>query len=110
MAVMLNDGNKSVRVTLNNIVFISAEGRMCRLVMSDGSDQLVCCSISSLESVLSKDVFVRIHRQYIINIWHVRTSWGGFVEMDNGKGLNLGKTYRHSLDGKFLVIACVAKE
>ncbi|MFT3677469.1 MAG: LytTR family DNA-binding domain-containing protein [Chitinophagaceae bacterium] len=54
-------------------------------------------TLSSFEEQLPADMFVRIHKSYIINRRHVQYIEGNLIRLTNGKELPLGKNYRHAI-------------
>ena len=84
--------DKKIKIMLNTILYIEAERNYCRIVTTD-SNFLLTMPMKSLESSLPTSSFQRIHRSYIVNLFHVD-------EMDEstvivgGKLLGLSKSYR----------------
>lgn len=103
--VFLYDGAYYVRLHLEDIVYASSDRDQCELVMYDGTKHRLSYPLKHLVASLPENVFVRIHRQHIINIWHVERMSGSLIKMDNGIKLTLGKTYKEVLDNRFKIIA-----
>lgn len=108
--VFLFNGTRGVRINLDDVVFVKADHVQCTVVMSDGREHQLSYPLGHLEPMLPGDSFVRIHRQYIINIWHMEMFIGACIKMDNGIKLSVGKTYANALDGRIMVISeCVSR-
>ena len=79
-------GDKILLIKLDNIIFIEAEDKYVFLHTADGKKHLTDFTIGSLEEKLP-DLFVRIHRSYIINSDHIkeirRSFNGAFVFVMN---------------------------
>lgn len=54
-------------------------------------------TLSSFEEQLPAEMFIRIHKSYIINRRHVQYIEGNIIRLTNGKELPLGKNYRHAI-------------
>ncbi|ACU62661.1 LytR/AlgR family response regulator transcription factor [Chitinophaga pinensis] len=54
-------------------------------------------TLSSFESQLPADTFIRIHKSYILNKKFVRYLEGNTITLKNGKQLPLGKNYKHQV-------------
>lgn len=52
-------------------------------------------TLSSFESQLPADQFIRIHKSYIINRKYIHYIEGNTVRLKNGKELPVGKNYKH---------------
>lgn len=103
--VMLNDGQRLMRIDLADVAFIEADRVYCNVHMRDGKTVHTLCSpLNSVEASFPSDTFVRIHRSYIINIWRVRMVMGRLVRLDTGHEFTVGKTYKDVLYEHFLVL------
>ena len=84
------------------IMWIDAAANYVRLNVRDGQSYLVRQTMNEVQRRLVHDVFVRIHRSFIVNIERVRemrSNGAGdyFVILEGGKQLPLGRTYRAPL-------------
>lgn len=67
------------------IVCIKAEHVYSRLLLEDGSEELMRRPLSYFEKMLVPTGFIRIHKSYLVNARHI-TGWGsGEVETADGK-------------------------
>ena len=78
------------RVCIHDIVFLEAQQNYCAIHLLKGNEK--------------KDLFVRIHRSFVVNIEHINVIAGYMVEMDNGKDINIGREYRNNLEDMFVFI------
>lgn len=100
----LSNGTSMRRINLEDIVLASSDHHQCSIVMSDGTSFVVPCPLGELEETLPNHMFVRIHRQCIVNIWHIELLIGTIVLMDNGARLCVGKTFVGVLDDHICII------
>lgn len=84
--------DQKVKVMLNTILYIEAERNYCRIVTTTSS-YLLTMPMKSLESVLPKSSFQRIHRSHIVNLTHVNKVDEDTIVVDD-KMLGLSKSYR----------------
>jgi DNA-binding LytR/AlgR family response regulator len=96
----VNQRGTMIRIDLNAIDWIEAEGEYAKLHVGTSS-YLVRTPISYLTSQLENEGFVRIHRSATINrarLQGVRASRQGVtILLTSGTELSLGRTYRHVL-------------
>lgn len=103
--VMLNDGQRLLRISLNDVTYLEADRVYCKMHMRDGQTvHTLNTPLGTVERSLPSDTFVRIHRSYIVNIWHIRIFMGRIIKLDSGQNLTLGEQYKHALDNAFIVI------
>lgn len=69
--IILNINKNSNVVRVSKIKYISAERQYSRVVLSDGKNVLLRKSLLYWESILPLNMFLRIHRNTIINIQEV---------------------------------------
>lgn len=65
--------NSKVSIRIENIEFISAESQYSRIFQSEGKSLLLRKSLKWWEQSLPKNIFVRIHRNTIINIKYIKS-------------------------------------
>lgn len=83
--------------SLKNIAYLEADGNYCQLVGTDGERKLIGKSLSALVAE-SDEVFVRIHRKYVIpkdKIESVISRTGSRYEcvLTTGQSLAVGRRY-----------------
>lgn len=62
----LKSGYDIVRVNSTKIVYVASFGNYIRIFLTDG-EVLGNCTLKDILSKLSKDVFIQVHRSYVIN-------------------------------------------
>jgi len=90
---------KMMKIHFNDILFI--EGlKDYVIIKKDTSRVITLQTMKSLEAKLPQDIFMRIHRSYIVNVNKINAVFGSMVEIsENGKPKNLpvGKNYKEEL-------------
>jgi len=59
-------------IGLNDIVYCEASNNYSKLVLVDGSQFTISKTLKDVQDVLEESHFLRVHRQYIINLHHVK--------------------------------------
>lgn len=86
---------KLIKVFFNEIYYI--EGLKDYVILHTPKGRLVTLqTMKSLEHKLSDELFMRIHRSYIVNIGHIDILDGNTVIV-NKKGIPVGKNYKDNL-------------
>lgn len=103
---MFYNGTSYVRINISDIAFIEADRMYCCLHMTDGMTILTLSRpLADMELLLPADDFIRVHRSYIVNVWHIQKIMPGSVVLDcQDRSLPIGKSYKESLLPHFLVI------
>lgn len=78
--IFLREGNKMVKVHLEDILFIEAERAYCR-VKTEQKNFLLTSSLNNLAPKLPPSYFMRIHRSYIVNLQKIDSIEDNFVKI-----------------------------
>ena len=94
--ILVECGNKLVKVDTPDIYFLEAERDYTRIHTADKS-YLSNYGIGSLELRLNPQTFLRIHRSYIVNMQYMKEVYkegvGAQIVMKNDKVLNVSRSY-----------------
>ncbi|MBG7610984.1 response regulator transcription factor [Polaribacter sp. BAL334] len=93
-------------VSLNDILYVEADGKYTKFHLEDGSSKIVSKNIGIYENILPKNLFFRIHHKYILNISktdNVFRTDGSYCVLKNGKNLPIAKRRMQELR-KFLCL------
>lgn len=90
------DGHRTVFVNPNHIIFLQSWGDYVRIITKE--DILtIKTTLKELETILPTDIFVRIHRSYMVNTGHIKSVDATKVILKNGQKLNIGLQYKDAL-------------
>lgn len=93
--VFIRDSNIVRRLKVNDILYMEAQGDYVRIKVADG-DYSIHSSLKSVEEKLSKNIFVRVHRSFIVNVSKIDTIEGGTLIV-NRKIVPVSDAYRSGL-------------
>ncbi|HVE60984.1 MAG TPA: LytTR family DNA-binding domain-containing protein [Chitinophagaceae bacterium] len=85
---------KMVKVLLDDILYIESDKDYVK-IFTTNSTIITRQTISSVEAMLDKNKFFRIHRSFIVSLDKIRSFCNEIVTIDN-KELPIGKLYRNS--------------
>jgi two-component system LytT family response regulator len=77
-------------VKVNSILYCEAESNYTKVFFLDGEKLTLSKTLKSLEELLPKEIFKRIHRSYLVNINYIvrfNKSSDFFIELSNGQSL-----------------------
>ncbi|MEO5966896.1 MAG: response regulator transcription factor [Ferruginibacter sp.] len=89
--------DKMVKIMFSDILYIEADRNYSR-IFTKRKEYLLCTTLKIIEEKLPKDLFIRIHRSYIINIAHVDEVGESYV-MILEKPIPLSSILRENLLG-----------
>lgn len=88
---------KMVKVGYSDIVYIESMKDYIKIVRQNDKQLLVKQSITSLEEVLPANLFLRIHRSYIVSLSKISAFTNHDVEI-GGKEIPIGRLYATQLE------------
>lgn len=94
--IFIRQGSKLVRVNHSGISYIQAERDFCSVYLPDNKRLLASLHLKTLEDMLPKDKFLRVHRSYIVNMEKIQAVKGNTLELNNAE-IPVGANYREEL-------------
>jgi two-component system LytT family response regulator len=90
-------------IGLDEIVYVEASNNYSKLVLTDKHVYTVSKTLKDVQEVLEESNFLRVHRQYIINLNHVKqfNRNEGILTMDNGDHLPIARNQKDKLIEKY---------
>ncbi|HEX4849281.1 MAG TPA: LytTR family DNA-binding domain-containing protein [Puia sp.] len=86
-------------IDLNNIVYSEASNNYTRIILADGNRFLISKTLKDVQEVLEEEQFLRVHRQYIVNLNHVKhfNRNEGILTMDNDDLIPIARNQKEKL-------------
>lgn len=85
------------RIDIATLLFIESMGNFSKLQMPD-KKHLTLVSLKNMEMQLPANIFIRVHKQFIINLQHiVSVTSGGEIILNGGYIIPLGELYKAAL-------------
>lgn len=86
-------------IDLNEIVYAEASNNYSKLILTGGRHHLISKTLKDVQEVLEEEHFLRVHRQYVVNLNHVKglNRNEGVLTMDNGDHLPIARAQRERL-------------
>lgn len=95
--------NDYLKLTLDEIIWIEAEGSYTKLYLSDKRSMVISFHLAVIEKELPSSDFIRIHRSHIVNLKHVQSLIGNSLNIGNVL-LTVGREYRESVLNRFIFL------
>lgn len=95
--------NQYEHIPMCNILWIEANGSYCDVYTANNKKITLSYSLSHIQKALPADIFIRIHRSYLVNIDNIKCISGNSVIVGN-KFLKIGKIYRQKVFDRFIFL------
>jgi two-component system LytT family response regulator len=91
-------------IDLAEILYAESNNNYTRLILGDGRQFTISKTLGDVQDVLEERNFLRIHRQYIVNLNKIKQFFRGegmYLVMDNGKNIPVARNQKDKLIDKF---------
>ncbi|MBO5234537.1 MAG: response regulator transcription factor [Alistipes sp.] len=92
--ISIRADHKVSLIKVKDIIYIESSGEYVRLHLADGSRIMTLFRIKNIETTLPSDMFMRVHRSYIVNLKCVTGYARGRVFLNNSEYVPLGENYK----------------
>ncbi|MFT3679227.1 MAG: LytTR family DNA-binding domain-containing protein [Ferruginibacter sp.] len=91
-------------IEIKNIVFCESENNYTRFHTADGQQYMVSKTLGDIQEVLEERNFLRVHRQYLVNLDHIKKyvrGEGNYLVLSNGQNVSVARNQKDRLIEKF---------
>lgn len=103
----IRQGDAFIKIVWEDILYVESMQNYLKLFFKDKS-YVIHQTMTSLEEMLPKDSFFRIHKSFLVNISHIELISGGRIFVD-GKELPLSKHRKDELYNKVVMSKLISK-
>ncbi len=83
-------------VKISDIVYLESEGEYVRMHLADGTTITTLFRLKNMEAALPSDMFMRVHRSYIVNLRCIKGYVRGRVFLSATEYVPIGENYKES--------------
>ena len=89
---------------IKNVLYCEADNNYTRFFIAGGQQYVVSKTLGDIQEVLEERNFLRIHRQYLINLDHIKKyvrGEGNYIIMSNNQSIPVARNQKEKLIEKF---------
>lgn len=83
-------------VRIADIVYLESEGEYVRMHLADGTTITTLFRLKNMETALPSELFMRVHRSYIVNLRMIRSYVKGRVYLNDEEYIPIGENYKEA--------------
>ena len=83
-------------VKISDIIYLESEGEYVRMHLADGTTITTLFRLKNMEAALPSDMFMRVHRSYIVNLRCIKGYVRGRVFLSDTEYVPIGENYKES--------------
>jgi two-component system LytT family response regulator len=91
-------------VSLKDVIYCESDDSYTKFFLNDGQHYLVTKSLKEIQELLEDRGFLRIHRQYLINLDHIKKFYkgeGSYIIMSNNQSIPVSRLHKDRLSEQF---------
>lgn len=92
--ISIRADHKVSLIKVRDIIYIESAGEYVRLHLADGTRIMTLFRIKNIEATLPSDMFMRVHRSYIVNLKCVTGYARGRVFLNNNEYVPIGENHK----------------
>ena len=96
--------NGVIFAEINHVIYCESENNYTRIHTADSKQYMIAKTLGDIQEVLEERNFLRVHRQYVINLDHIIKyvkGEGNYVIMSNNKNIPVARNQKERLIEKF---------
>ena len=79
-----------------DIVYLESEGEYVRMHLADGTAITTLFRLKNMETTLPSELFMRVHRSYIVNLRMIRSYVKGRIYLSDEEYIPIGENYKEA--------------
>lgn len=83
-------------VKISDIVYLESEGEYVRLHLADSTTITTLFRLKNMEASLPQDMFMRVHRSYIVNLRCIKSFVKGRIFLSDTEYVPIGENYKET--------------
>lgn len=91
-------------VDLNTILYCEADNNYSRFTLDKGEQHVVSKTLREVQEVMEGKHFLRVHRQYLVNLNHIKKfvrGEGNYLVMSDNKSIPVSRSHKDQLIERF---------
>lgn len=94
--ISIRADHKVSLIKVREIIYIESAGEYVRLHLADGARITTLFRIKNIETTLPSDMFMRVHRSYIVNLKCITGYARGRIFLSNNEYIPIGENYKET--------------
>lgn len=93
----IKEKNTYIKLNMGDVLYIESMGDFSKIITTQQKTHFVLVSLKNLEKQLPDILFIRVHKQYIINLLHIINITATDIKLNNNVSVPVSGAYRQSL-------------
>lgn len=95
--VFIKENNTHIKLNMGDILYIESLGDFSKINLLGGKPHMALVSLKNLEKQLPSNLFIRVHKQYIVNTLHIKNISTTDIKLSNNTMIPISISYKQVL-------------
>ncbi len=98
----IKENNTHIKLNMGDVLYIESMGDFSKIVTISNKSHMVLISLKNLEKQLPENLFIRVHKQYIINVLHIKNISVSDIKLSNNLLIPVSIAYKQALQDNLI--------
>jgi DNA-binding LytR/AlgR family response regulator len=98
----IKENNIHIKVNVDDVLYIESMGDFSKIIVKDNKSHMVLISLKNLEKQLSPLKFMRVHKQFMVNLAHIVSIANADLKLSNQQLIPVSTSQKQILMDEFI--------
>jgi two-component system, LytTR family, response regulator len=98
----IKENNIHIKVNVDDVLYIESMGDFSKIIVKDNKSHMVLISLKNLEKQLSPHKFMRVHKQFMVNLAHIVSIANSDLKLSNQQLIPVSPSQKQVLMDEFI--------
>jgi two-component system, LytTR family, response regulator len=98
----IKENNIHIKVNVDDVLYIESMGDFSKIIVKDNKSHMVLISLKNLEKQLSPLKFMRVHKQFMVNLAHIVSIANTDLKLSNQQLIPVSTSQKQILMDEFI--------
>lgn len=98
----IKENNTHIKLNMGDVLYIESMGDFSKIYTTRQKSHMVLISLKNLEKQLPPHIFMRVHKQFMINLLHIRNISSSDIKLSNDTLIPVSIAYKQSLQDNLI--------
>lgn len=98
----IRENSSHIKINIGDVLYIESMGDFSKIITTGHKPQMVLISLKNLEKQLPVNHFMRVHKQYIVNVLHIKNISVAEIKLSNNSVIPLSSAYKLTLQDNLI--------
>jgi len=98
----IRENNTHLKINTGDVLYIESMGDFSKICTLGQKSHVVLISLKNLEKQLPANMYMRVHKQYIINLLHIKNISPSDIKLTNNISIPISSAYKQGLQDNLI--------